>query len=207
MYEYVKIGAAFTIGLGAGILGSKRFFQTKYEKIANEEIESVKAKYSMRSGHIIERTSIEEPEEFEEKIAEEMKQPEPRIYSTIDNMYSQQEKPIPKERYSDDKEEREDRIVETLHPEENDYPEEPFEISEEEFSETELGFEKVVLHYYVADDILADADSGNTDLGQTIGDEGLNEVRIGNCIEYFFRNPNYAVDYNVIRVPGSYYIE
>ena len=199
MYEYVKIGAAFTIGLGAGILASKRFFQLKYEKIAEEEIESVKAKYSMRSGHIIERTSIEEPEEFEEKLAEEMKQPEPRVYSTIDNMYG--------ERYSDDKEERDARIVETLHPEEEDYPEEPFEINEEEFSETELGFDKVVLHYYVADDILAEADSGNTDLGQTIGDEGLNTVRMGNCIEYFFRNPNYAVDYNVIRVPGSYYIE
>lgn len=192
MYNNVKIVAAFTIGLGAGILASKRFFQLKYERIANEEIESVKAKFENRSGHIIERTSLEEPEEFKEKLAEEMKQPEPRIYSTLDSLYE-----TPKEVVAE--------LVEAEHPE-DDMPEEPFEITEEEYSETELGFEKASLHYYVEDDILADSETGETDLGQTIGDEGINIVRTDNSIVHFFRNPNYAVDYEVIKVEGSYYI-
>lgn len=192
MYEYLKLAGAFTMGLGVGILASKRFFQCKYEKIAEEEIASVKAIYSAKgiNGHIIESTSLNDPEKFEEKIANENNTV---MHSSIDNMYDFQTY-------------RTNVYAESEHPE-DDRAEEPFEITEEEFSETELGFDKIILNYYIEDDILANAENGDIDLGQTIGDEGINKVRIGNCIEYFFRNPNYAVDYNVIRIPGSYYID
>ena len=75
MPEFVKIGAAFTIGLGAGILASKSFFQTKYEKIANEEIESVKASISNRSSHIIEETSLENADQYKKGLDDIYKYP------------------------------------------------------------------------------------------------------------------------------------
>ena len=45
MKEVIKLLGAFSIGLGAGILASKRYFKKKYEDIADEEIAVIKSVY------------------------------------------------------------------------------------------------------------------------------------------------------------------
>ena len=191
MYEYVKLVAAFTIGLGAGILASKRFFQTKYEKIANEEIESVRESISKRS-HILEESSIDDPEKFANKLIEDIKRSDIRsthVYSTIDNMYQKSNT---------------ERLLEKEHPE-DDRPEDCYEITESEYSETALGYDKRTLHYYIDDDMLVDADNGdwtNSDLGA----EAYERIRTADDSELYFRNDPSANDYEVVRIKGAYYI-
>ena len=191
MYEYIKLAAAFTIGVGAGILASKRFFQTKYEKIANEEIESIRRSAEKRS-HILEESSIDDPEKFANKLIEEVKNNDIRsthVYSTIDNMY---QKPTA------------ERILEKEHPE-DDRPEDCYEITEAEYSETALGYDKRTLHYYIEDDMLVDADNGdwtNNDLGS----ETYERIRTTDEKALYFRNDPSAIDYEVIIMEGAYYI-
>lgn len=197
MYEYLKLAAAFTIGLGAGILASKRFFQTKYEKIANEEIESVKSAISYRSGHIIEETSIEKPEKFERALMEESDKNPIKMYSSIDNMYAIKKNDEQKAYMQD--------LAEREHPE-DDRPEDCYEITETEYSETALGYDKRTLHYYIEDDMLVEADNGDwTD--NDIGPEGLERIRHCDEQSLYFRNDPSATDYEVIRLEGAYYIE
>lgn len=200
MYEYLKLAAAFTMGLGAGILASKSFFQTKYEKIANEEIESVKASISNRSGHIIEDTSLEEPEKFEKAFIEEVESPI-KMYSSIDNMYTSNKGTITTAKNDDHIQE----LAEREHPE-DDRPEDCYEITETEYSETALGYDKLTLHYYIQDDMLVEADNGEW-TENDIGPEGLERIRHCNEKELYFRNDPSATDYEVIRIEGAYYID
>lgn len=190
MTEYLKIGAAFAVGLGAGILASKRFFQLKYEKIANEEIESVRQSISHRSGHIIEETSLEKPEEFEKKIEES----NGTFYtSSIDNMYTTGKKDYIQE------------LAEKEHPE-DDRPEDCYEITETEYSETALGYDKLTLHYYIQDDMLVNADDGDW-TNNELGAEAYERIRSSNDNNLYFRNDPDARDYEVVRIKGAYYID
>ena len=198
MYQEIKIGIAFLLGVGAGVLGTRKYFQTKYDKIANEEIESVKESISHRSGHIIEETSIEDPEKFAKKIIEESKDNHIRVFSTLDNMYSVQQKNTIHEYV-------EALAAEAEHPEE-DRPEDCYEISELDYSETALGYDKLTLHYYIDDDMLVNADNGDW-TGQDIGPEGLERIRYADEAELYFRNDPSATDYEIIRIKGTYYIE
>lgn len=198
MYQEIKIGIAFLLGVGTGVLGTRKYFQTKYDKIANEEIESVREAMSRRSGHIIEETSIENPEKFAKKIIEEAKDDNVRVYSTLDNIYSVQQKNTIHEYV-------EALAAEAEHPE-DDRPEDCYEISELDYSETALGYDKLTLHYYTEDDMLVNADDGDW-TAQDIGPEGLERIRNANEAELYFRNDLTATDYEVIRIKSTYYIE
>lgn len=199
MYQEIKIGIAFLLGAGCGVLGTRKYFQTKYDKIANEEIESVKEALSHRSGHIIEETSIEEPEKFAQKIIEESKDNQIRVYSTLDNLYSAPQQKNTIHEYV------EQLAAEAEHPE-DDRPEDCYEVSELDYSETALGYDKLVLHYYIDDDMLVNADNGDW-TAQDIGPEGLERIRNSDEAELYFRNDPTATDYQVIRIKGTYYIE
>lgn len=198
MYQEIKIGIAFLLGAGCGVLGTWKYFQTKYDKIANEEIESVKKSLSYRSGHIIEETSIEKPEVFAQKIIEESKDDKIRVFSTLDNLYSTQQKNTIHEYV-------EQLAAEAEHPE-DDRSEDCYEISETDFSETALGYDKLTLHYYIDDDMLVNADNGDW-TAQDIGPEGLERIRHSDEAELYFRNDPTATDYEIIRIKGTYYIE
>ena len=198
MYQEIKIGIAFLLGAGCGVLGTWKYFQTKYDKIANEEIESVKEALSHRSGHIIEDTSIENPEKFAKKIVEESKDNQIKVYSTLDNLYSVQQKNTIHEYV-------EQLAAEAEHPE-DDRSEDCYEISETDFSETALGYDKLTLHYYIDDDMLVNADNGDW-TSQDIGPEGLERIRHSDEVELYFRNDPTATDYEIIRIKGTYYIE
>lgn len=193
MTEYLKLAAAFTVGLGAGILASKRFFQLKYEKIANEEIESVRQTVASKVSHIIEETSLDNPEEFSERL----KGSDDTFYSSsIDNMYTSVKK---------SKDDYIQELVEKEHPE-DDRPEDCYEISETEYSETALGYDKLTLHYYIDDDMLVNADNDdwtNTELGA----EAYELIRTSGESNLYFRNDPDARDYEVVRIKGAYYIE
>ena len=199
MNEYLRLAAAFALGVGAGVLGTKQFFQTKYEKIANEEIESVREALSYRSGHIIEDTSLDDPEKFEEKLEENKLENGGtiKLYSSIDNMYSVAKSEQVKKEI--------EKVVETLHPEE-DRSEDCYEITEEEYSETALGYDKLTLHYYTKDDMLVNADDGDW-TNNELGSEAYVRIREATEQNLYFRNDPMTTDYEVVRLDSAYYID
>ena len=189
MYMEVKLGLAFIFGAGVGVLGTRQFFKTKYEQIANEEIESVKASLSFRSGHIIEETSIEKPEKFVDALA------------TTGKLYSSIEDVVPRKV----EDEVEQAKAEAEHPE-DDRSTDIFEISEEDYSETELGFEKKTMHYYTDDDMLVNADDGDW-TNQEFDAECIDKIRNSENTELYFRDDANGIDYEVLRINGAYYID
>lgn len=181
MKEIIKLLGAFSMGLGAGILVSQRFFKKKYESIADEEIAVIKSVYF--SNEQVEKPKIS-------AITEDTK----------DNVMI-----LNSEGYSIN-----DYETEREHPREEDIP---YEITEEEFSETELSYEKLTLHYFVDDDVLFDpqeeAINGNgmvDDPLQVIGEDGLLRLRASDdTYALYFRNDTYGTDYEVKRMAGAYH--
>ena len=181
MKEVVKLLGAFTIGLGAGILASQRFFKKKYESIADEEIAVIKSVY-FSNEHVEEPKILIETPETEEHV---------RVVNS--------------EGYSVN-----DYGTEREYPREEDIP---YEITEEEFSETELSYEKLTLHYFVDDDVLFDpqeeAVNGNgmvDDPLNVIGEDGVLRLRASDdTYALYFRNDTYGTDYEVKRMSGAYH--
>lgn len=199
----LKILAGFVFGVGVGILASKRFFEEKYKAIADEEIASVRANMGRR-GHILEHSSLEEPEKVKPEHPKDPRKPiemvrttdiskesrTPVFVSSIDNMYEK-------------KEVKEDP-AEAEHPE-DDRTDDAYVISEEDFSETELGYDKITLHYYMDDDMIVDADSG--DWSSNISSTMEQEIRDTDEEELYFRDDAAGADFEVIRIKGAYYID
>lgn len=197
----LKILAGFVFGVGVGILASKRFFEEKYKAIADEEIASVRANMGRR-GHILEHSSLEDPENVKPDPRKELKmvkstdiQPKTKFYSSIDNMYESTKK-----------------TEEKVDPAEAEHPEDDrsetdisYPISEEEYSETELGYDKITLHYYMDDDMIVDADSG--DWSSNISPTMEQDIREADEEELYFRNDAAGTDFEVIRIKGAYYID
>lgn len=198
----LKYVGVFIFGAGVGVLGSMKYFEAKYEKIANEEIESVVSS-RIGMGHIKEKDSMQD-EEFNKEIEEELSNPDSEFHSSISDMFGQDvvDKNDEQVEYMEELEEKEHPIKEV------DKPDEPIRITEEEYSETEPSFDKLCLHYYTEDDILVSSDSKEVQMGRTIGDEGINEVRLDPDETYFyFRDYLYGCDYEVIKIKGSYYVD
>lgn len=198
MYEGVRLGIAFTIGLGVGILASKRFFQTKYEKIADEEIQSVREALGARTGHIIEKTSIDHPEEFEEKLSKKDLSSDVKVHSSLDEaLYFRQAETV--NRYM------EMVKAENEHPEE-DRTDDIYEITEEDYSETCVSYDKKTLHYYQDDDMLVNAEDSDW-TAQDLGSEVIELIRESSNSELYFRDDGSSTDYEVIRIKGAFYID
>lgn len=98
-------------------------------------------------------------------------------------------------------------IYDDEHPR-DDTAEYPYEITEEEYSESELSYDKLVLQYYVEDGILFDPDENEVVMGQTttIGEDGFNKLKDSDgTYALYFRNDTYGADYEVVKVSGSFY--
>lgn len=86
-----------------------------------------------------------------------------------------------------------------------DYPAEPITISEEEYSETELSFEKADLDYYLGDGALVDEAETLIEVGDSIGYNILEDFINEESEDVIFvRNASLGVDYQIKKVSGSY---
>lgn len=98
-------------------------------------------------------------------------------------------------------------VVKDDHPR-DDIPDYPYEITEEDYAETELSYDKKVLQYYIDDGILFDQDENEVVMGQTalIGEDGFEKVKnTTDTFALYFRDDTYGADYEVVRVSGSFY--
>ena len=212
MNNGIKYVATFILGAGSGVLFSNLYLKKKYQMIADEEIDSVKSKYyieKMNWDRDVANAKLAENRKDEEEETPEFDEEEVEEYVVRSSLYSSQpdkeEEDIAVNLANELYEKREAALTEmasVIHPSEDG----PYEISEEEFSETELEYDKVTLHYFVEDDVIYNPGEAAVEMGQTIGDEGVNIVRTEtDRSTLYFRNETYGVDYEVIKIAGSYF--
>lgn len=166
----------FAAGVGVGVLASWKFMKTKYEKIADEEIQSIKDLYN---------TPVDQAEETEaeaEEASEESEESEPR--------------PELKE-YADILE-KSGYVTEV-----NGMPryDDPFIITPDEYGEYD--HEALSLTYY-ADGILADDWGEVYDIDDNVGTEALNRFIEYNDDSVYVRNTRKKIDYEIVQDTRRY---
>ncbi len=131
----------FVLGLGVGAAGSYFYLRTKFDQIAQDEINSVKEAYADKLDEI--KASLEPgPEKQSKEEPVKLKHQKPDLME-----FSKMVKKEGYRDYSTKVEKPEDPIHEPFNPD-------PYEITEDEFGELEDTYEKVSLIFY-SDKVLA----------------------------------------------------
>ena len=182
---------AFIAGAGIGSVCTWQLLKRKYELIAQEEIDSVKAAYA-------ERKIVEEAgKSFVEGFRDGLKVAEDRTSKNEDNMdFKKYASIIQKEGYTDYSKTVEEKKGAA-------FVEKPYVISPEEFGEFEE-YEKISLTYY-ADKVLADEnDEEVDDVDEIVGEESLNHFGEYEDDSVFVRNDRLKCDYEILLDQRNY---
>lgn len=172
------------VGVAIGALSTMTYFKRKYKAIADEEIESCKK--------IFERRKPQEKKEEKESTIETFTYAprdteESLEYKSYYNAYAP-------------KEVTETETIFSPAPEED----EPFEIGAYEFTD-DNEFDKVTLNFYTEDGVLIYEEGEEiADDNRTIGSENLDDFLRTYERSSYFRNPKTNIDYEVIKIEGSY---
>ena len=97
---------------------------------------------------------------------------------------------------------------ETEHPEDDD-PDAPFIITEEEYSNDKLSYDKETLTFWTDDEVLSENETFNdepemVDAEDSIGRDMLDAVIESDQDEVFIRCPNKSADYDIVKKYDSY---
>ena len=182
--------AIFSVGVGVGIAASMTYFDKKYQKLADEEIESCRQAFSKPKVVLVKDEKVEEAKILEGETA---------VSSVMPNVYSSSVQ-LETKAYSDYYAPKKVEEAETLSPKED----EPFDISVDEYEE-DTEFMKVTLNLYLSDGALVYEETEElADEGSTVGQENLDDFSRTSFSSAYFRNPKNNIDYEVIKVDGSY---
>lgn len=178
---------AFIVGAGMGSICTWKLLKRKYELIAQEEIDSVKAAYATR----------EIGKGFVEGFRDGLKVAEDRTQKDEDDVdFKKYASIIQKEGYTDYSRSVEEKKGEA-------FVEKPYVISPEEFGEFEE-YEKISLTYY-ADKVLADEnDEEVDDVDEIVGEESLNHFGEYEDDSVFVRNDRLKCDYEILLDKRNY---
>ena len=176
-----KIIFAFALGAAAGFVASWKYNETKYKKIADDEIESVKEMFvADTTENTPDENSADEPkeEQYEQLTFDESERNE---YEDI----------VKKQGYVDySKTKKEEEGGDTM-------SDEPYVISPDEFGELD-DYETNSLTLY-ADGILADdGDDAIEDIEGTVGEDSLNHFGEYEDDSVFVRNDRLKTDYEIL---------
>lgn len=198
-------------GVAIGLIVGQRRAEKKYADLAAKEIAEARLHYAQlhkkdqfatpeKAAEAllveVEATSVVVPEEVVETIQSYGGDPRPQL--TEDNIFKRD--PVP-----------EQSLVETSGKFVSPVPRKPgpYVITDDEYNDSEVGFNQVTLTYYAGDDVLSDEnDSPIFDVEQTVGDAlsrfGENS---GDENTVFVRNTKIDLDFEVVRSPGKYSVE
>lgn len=171
----------FTIGAVAGAASAWYFAKKKYELIAQEEIDSVKAVYSKKVTEDISNVSVEDYVKAKVTTANEKKSDDIMQYA---NMLSE-------EGYIDYSTNKEDKKEDTVSEDK------PYIIPPDEYGELN-DYECISLTYY-SDEILADdMDELVDDVEATVGKDSLEHFGEYEDDSVFVRNDALKADYEIL---------
>jgi hypothetical protein len=176
------------LGAAAGVAVSWKWLKTKYERIAQEEIDSVIEVFSRRNGR-----SADESNEDENKVAIEktVKEPDEKL-GMREYAAMLAEKGYTK--YSDaEQEKKEAKPVKV---------EKPYTISPEEFRDSD--YEAVSLTYYADGTLTDDMDNIIEDVESMVGLDSLDHFGEYEDDSVFVRNDEAQCDYEILRDSRNY---
>ena len=194
--------------------------KTKYEQIAQEEIDSVKDEYAslMQKARDALKASVVNKEEEPEVEQEDDEYPddderdftdhekEMIEYYKITSKYHSQSKDEESKDETDEKP-KDKNIEEGGNGDENDlgfpYINGPYVISAEDFNSSPPGYNAQPLDYF-ADGVLADGWGMPLDIEETIGEEALDHFGEEQDDIIYVRNERNEIDYEVTKDPRTY---
>lgn len=208
----------FTTGAAIGSLVTWKVVETKYSRIAQEEIDSVKEEYKRVMD--LQRKEVElyrkASSASQNGSAEEEADDDERDSTHDEQEQIEYHKLIGKYHGTGNADDKEYYIAGVDEPEEVDYGKEgeegsedlvqfvngPYVISPEEFGD-EPGFNSQPLDYF-ADGVLADGWGIELDIDETIGEDAVNHF--GEYVDdiVYVRNERTEIDYEVTRDPRTY---
>lgn len=174
--KHVISFVAFTIGAATGSVVTWRFVKKKYEQIAQEEIDSVKAVFCKKT-----HDDSEEPESVEEEtvsVADYAKKLQETGYTSYSNSEKRREANAVKE-------------------EERSQAKAPYVIPPDNFGEFE-DYDQISLTYY-ADHVLAEDDDLIEDVEGSVGFDSLNHFGEYEEDSVHVRNDRLKVDYEILK--------
>ena len=188
----------FTAGAGIGSAVTWKLLKTKYEKIAQEEIDSVKEVYSKRAsvaanpkpieGEGVEEIHIPEKPDLMEYAAK-LKEEGYMDYST-NGKDEQKEKEEEKEAYTSDMDGY-------------SYDEEPYVITPEHFGEYD-DYETQILTLYNDGYLVDDDDNEIVDIADVVGEDFKEHIGDFEDDAVHIRNEKYKTDFEVLVVERNF---
>lgn len=192
----------FTAGAIIGSLVTWKVIKTKYEDIAQEEIDSVKEEYtrlmvSMKKklNDSVTYKDDNNEDDMSEKDTDNIDDSIMTNYNEIANSYrsSDDEENTQNEKEGEEKEEDNDGVS---------YMEAPYVISPDDFGSVP-GYNVEPLDYF-ADGILADGWGVELDIAETIGEDAINHFGDYDDDVVYVRNEQTKLEYEVTRDPRTY---
>ena len=187
----------FTTGAAIGSLVTWKAIKTKYERLAQEEIDSVKEEFSRLSK--VRKESNDRQNEDEDEDAEagdiecnDTDQDDLVEYNNITARYRSSSD-------DDETDEEGDEWSEGEVP----YINGPYVISPDDFASSPPGYSAQPLDYF-ADGILADGWGVELDIEETIGEESLEHFGEYADDLLYVRNERKEIDYEVTKDPRTY---
>ena len=198
MNDSVERVFVFTTGLMIGIISTRTYFKKKYEAIANEEIESCKKVFERKEN--MKKYDTTSDDILREEKPKKVDEPEKFSYRTEDSKSNSIS-------YSDFyKDKGKPEVVEFMNDIKTAYPveDEQYEIDVSDYEE-DLQYAKVTLAYYMEDGVLMYEDTEEIAADdQTVGIENLSDFVLTDDQTAYFRNPKNCIDYEVVKIDGSY---
>lgn len=192
----------FTAGAIIGSIVTLKVVKTKYEEIAQEEIDSVKEEYTRlmvamkkKLNESVIRDDEENEDDAEEDNNDSYNEAEMIDYHKIASKYcsSDEEKTQNEEEGDEGKKDSDDEV-----PHVNG----PYVISPDDFGSVP-GYNVEPLDYF-ADGILADGWGVKLDIDETIGEDAVNHFGEYNDDVVYVRNEATEIEYEVTRDPRTY---
>ena len=192
----------FTAGAVIGSLVTWKVVKTKYEDIAQEEIDSVKEEYTRLMVSMKKKLNDSVTYKDDNNEDDESEKNTDNIDDSIMTNYNEIVKSY---RSSDEEEDNQNEKEGEEKEEDNDgvsYMEAPYVISPDDFGSVP-GYNVEPLDYF-ADGILADGWGVELDIAETIGEDAINHFGDYDDDVVYVRNEQTKLEYEVTRDPRTY---
>ena len=177
----------FAVGAAIGSAVTWKLLKTKYEQIAQEEIDSVKEVFSRKAEEDTEEDTDEEPEEPRRSVAEK-----PSLAECAARV-----KDLGYVNYSNYKEEKKE-VTESMADVDR-----PYVISPDEFGEFD-DYEQISLTLYADGVLTDDYDEPLEDVEGTVGEDSLTHFGEYEDDSVFVRNDRLKADYEILKDLSNY---
>lgn len=187
----VKDIALVAVGAAVGFAGGWLLTKRKYEKQAEDDINDIRQYYlekdlERQKAHEEIKEKVEKAEETSKKLGEVIDKIE--YHKIVKNEYKEGDEEVKAEQES---------------PEE-ELPDKPYMISEDEYLEGNNDYEKISLTYFTEDDTLADDTDEMVDVEETISSDIFNQIAESDDGDFYVRNDTVQTDFEVVKIDASY---